>query len=509
MSLLDTFIKWQVGKRVKHIKTWREDPIYFQNKFLKKLIKENSHTEFGKKYNIKNISNYSDFHKKIPIFSYEDFFPWIEKTMKGEEDIITHHGIYEYAKSSGTTNDRSKYIPTPRSYMKRNHREGGLDMLANYIYLNPKTKIYFGSYIAVSGTLNKNNNDNFISGDISALISRSMPWYTKFNMPYKKKLALHPSWSYKSKEIINQSLTRDVRSLVGTSTWMLEMLEYAKEITEAKSLHDVWPNLEVFFHGAVAFAPYKKAFDELFPDKPINYRDVYNSAEGIFAFEDDAESHPRELLLLVDHDVYYEFIEMKDCLPVGNAVPLSDVKIGIEYAMIITTGSGLWRYMIGDTVVFVNISPYRLRIVGRTKYFINAFGEELVASNAEQAIEKASKECGAIVRAFTAAPIFYKKTKTKNISQGAHEWAVEFANQDFNFEKFCKTLDENLREINSDYDSKRIGDVILGAPVVYKIKEGTFRAWMESRGKLGGQHKVPVLSNERKYIDAVLNRSKI
>lgn len=473
---------------------WRDRVEETQSQIFTRILTRAQNTVISQKYNITKDTSYSAFASSVPLFTYDTLFPYIDRMMQGEADVLTKGVVASYAKSSGTTTGRSKYIPTPKNYLKNNHLRGGKDIIAEYLKDNPNSKVPVGKTISITGSITDVEDTPSQAGDISALIIKALPWWTSHTRPYTKDLALHASWPHKAGEIARHTKDADIVSLYGVPTWMLEILELVRKESAERTIHEVWPNLEVFFYGGVAFEPYKKRYDAVI-GKQIEYRGVYNASEGVIAFEDDPYKHKGELLLCTNHDIFYEF------LPVGEekAVPVTEVEKGKRYAVIITTTSGLWRYTIGDVVEFTSTKPYRLRIVGRTTQYMNAFGEEVVAGNAAKAVAYAADKADAEVREFTAAPTF----ETTD-SQGAHEWIFEFIVPPKDMELFKRFLDEKLKELNSDYEAKRDKGVILGEPIIHTVEEGTFRKYLENKGKLGGQNKVPMLSNEREYIKEIL-----
>lgn len=478
---------------------WPDDAYASQARILSSIIEKNKETVFGKEYHLDQVNTYTEFREKVPVFSYENIFPYIERIIAGEKNILTASPVREFSKSSGTTNSRSKYIPTPAAYMKGNHLKASYDMISFYARSHPHTNIFSGKSIVISGSYSQIPNSQFYAGDVSALMMNATPWWTAGAKPYSKELALHPSWPHKAKEIVDKTVDKNVVLIAGTPTWMIEILELAKKKGNVKYIREIWPNIEVFFHGAVAFHPYRKTIEKLVGKESFEFREVYNSSEGYFAFEDDPKNHPGEMLLCTDHDIFYEFMAVENCTPKGGAIPLAEVVPGIHYAMVITTTGGLWRYMIGDVVEFTSTHPYRLKIVGRTTQYLNAFGEEVVADNATQAIKDAATAANCEVQAFTVTPTF-----TVEGSQGAHEWAIEFKTAPRDLKIFAGALDASLRKRNSDYDAKRTGDVILGEPILHIVKQGTFRKHLESKGKLGAQNKVPLLSDDRSYLEEIL-----
>lgn len=480
---------------------WMQSPIKTQEKILQNFLRSNAETVFGKKYSVQDIQTYADFRSSVPVSSYEDIFPYIERMQKGEHAVLTHTVVREYAKSSGTANGRSKFIPTPSEYMANNHLKACRHMIEAYARTHPDTKIFSGKAITIAGSMSPIPGSDALAGDVSALMTRAVPWWTACAKPYSKSLSLHPSWSYKAEKIASATVGAHVVSLFGTPTWMLEILEIVKTKSGAATLGALWKDIEVFFHGAVSFAPYRKTFESLIAKPNMEFREVYNASEGVFAFEDDTINHSGELLLCTDHDIFYEFIPIVDCVPKGEAVSITDVVPDVQYAMLITTGGGLWRYLIGDIIIFTSVAPYRIKIVGRTTQYINAFGEEVIADNAIRALDEAARATGAEVQQFTASPTFEAAP-----AQGAHEWVIEFRTAPLDIEAFAVSLDSALRALNSDYDAKRTGDIILAKPVVHVAPSGTFRAYLEEKGKLGGQNKVPLLSGDRKILEEVLKR---
>ena len=479
---------------------WPNEALETQQKIFREIAVRNRGTSFGKKYNIRSIETYEEFRDRVPTFSYEEIFPYIERMLHGEKNVLTREAVVEYAKSSGTSNGRSKYIPTPNEYMQNNHLKGGYDMVSFYARMHPHTNIFSGKAIAITGSYASIPESAFKAGDISALMVNAAPWWTAGARSYKKSLALLPSWPQKANGIVEKTLDANIVLLGGTPTWMIEILEMAQKKSGVETLRELWPNLEVFFHGAVAFAPYRKTCENLIGKRSFEFREVYNASEGFFAFEDEPVKHPGEMLLCTDHDIFYEFIPVEEGTPSGLAIPLSGVKIDVPYALVITTGGGLWRYIIGDIIVFKSTKPYRLKILGRITQFLNAFGEEVVADNALRAIAEAAQVSGSEVTAFTVAPTFDAKP-----AQGTHEWIIEFRTLPIDVAVFEKTLDEALRRLNSDYDAKRTENIILGKPIMHFAPAGVFHKYMESKGKLGGQHKVTLLSSDRKILEEILS----
>lgn len=478
-----------------------DQPFKTQYEVFYYIIKKTQNTLWGKKYDYKNIKNIKDFQKKVPISTYEDIFPYIEKMMQGEKNVLWPGSIEWFAKSSGTTNNKSKFIPVSKESLKDCHFKGGKHAVSLYLNNFPDSKILQGQSLFIAGSLSPViNGSNIKAGDVSAVLFKNSPrWMYSIRVP-EKEIALLSDWEKKADLIVQKANTYNVASIYGTPTWVVILIEKILNKNNTKSIFDIWPNLEVFFHGAVSFVPYKPIFSKLIKDKNINYVEVYNATEGFFAVQDDM-SLQGEMLLLLDVGIFYEFIPM-DVFGTEKqyAIILQEVKIDKNYAMVISTNGGLMRYVIGDTVKFTNLKPFRIKITGRTKHFINTFGEEVIVENVDQAVQFACKETNAVIKSFTVGPRFMNENKS-----GCHEWIIEFINFPNNQEKFFSLIDENIKKLNSDYEAKRKGDIILGKPIFHIAPEGTFYEWMKKREKLGGQHKIPKLSNDRLYIDEILD----
>lgn len=476
-------------------------PYEVQDEVLKKLIGSARYTEFGQKYAFEDLVNYEDFKKRIPVHTYEQLFPYIERLMRGEQNILWPSEVKWFAKSSGTTNARSKFIPVTSEALEDCHFKGGKDLYSIFINNYPDTKIFSGKGLGVGGSYRVNEYDPTSSshyGDVSAVIMQNLPPWAEFIRTPSLEVALMDNWEEKIEKLARETARVDVTQIAGVPTWTVLLLQHIVELEKKNSILEVWPNLEVFFHGAVAFKPYKNLFKSLIPSDRMKYWETYNASEGFFGIQDQKDSE--DLLLMLDYGVFYEFIPMEELdKEYPDAIALQDVEIGKNYAMVITTNAGLWRYNIGDTIKFTSKSPYRIRISGRTKHFINAFGEEVIIENAETAITAACEQTGAVIDNFTAAPIYLEKSK-----RGGHEWIIEFKIQPTDLSKFSDVLDTTLRKVNSDYDAKRAHDIALVAPIVRSVTSGTFYNWMKRRGKLGGQNKVPRLSNTREFIDEIL-----
>ncbi len=502
MPILNSFFSWVIKKRIHQIELFKEYPHEVQRDVFLRLISDAKNTEFGKKYKFKNIRSYSEFQAQVPFSTYEELYPYIERMMKGEQNILWPSNINWFAQSSGTTNAKSKFIPVSQEAMDESHFSGGKDLLALYVNNNPDSIIFTGKGLSIGGSHKKNPfnlNSNSYYGDVSAVILQNMPLWAKFVRTPSEEVALLDDWEEKLEKIAQETSNENVTSMTGVPTWTLLVLKRILEIKGTSSILDVWPNLEVFFHGAVSFDPYRQLFKELIPSSQVSYVDAYNASEGFFGIQDNPEAN--DMLLMLDYGIYYEFIPMSaNVLSTSQPIPLWEVEVGKNYAMLISTNAGLWRYNIGDTVRFTSTNPYRIKISGRTKHFINAFGEELVIENAEMAIAQSCESLGAIIENFTAGPIYLEKNK-----RGGHEWIIEFITPPSDLKEFTNCLDENLKKINSDYEAKRQKNIALVMPKVHAVKPGTFYKWMKSRGKLGGQNKVPRLSNNRSHIDSILS----
>ncbi len=501
MGLFNTIVTWAMKHRFSQIERFMNNPHEVQSELLQNLLLSARHTEFGQRYDFRSITNYDQFRSRVPVHSYEQFYPYIERLMRGEQNILWPSEVRWFSKSSGTTNARSKFIPVSPEALDNCHFKGGKDLLSIYINNYPDTKIFDGKGLGVGGSHQVNELDPTAAsfyGDVSAVIMQNLPVWAEFIRTPSLQTALMNSWEEKIERMAQEVSKVNVTQIAGVPTWTILLIQRIVELQGKKNILEVWPSLEVFFHGAVAFGPYRALFKSLIPSDSMNYWETYNASEGFFGIQDQKNSE--ELLLMLDYGIYYEFIPVEE-LDKENppALSLEQVQLGKNYAMVISTNSGLWRYNIGDTIKFTSKNPYRIKISGRTKHFINAFGEELIVENAEQAIAKACESTGAVIDNFTAAPVYLQEGK-----KGGHEWIIEFRKKPDDLKTFTKILDDTLRQINSDYDAKRAKDLALIAPIVHSAPEGTFYNWMKKRGKLGGQNKVPRLSNTREYIDDLL-----
>jgi hypothetical protein len=501
MQLLNSILTWVMKKRIHQIELFMKYPHDVQDEVLKKLLATGRDTEFGRLHAFDDLTNHDDFKRRVPVHTYEQIFPFIERTMAGEQNILWPSEVKWFAKSSGTTNARSKFIPVSTEALEECHFKGGKDLLSIYVNNFPDTEIFSGKGLAVGGSLYNNEYDVTSSsryGDVSAVIMQNLPPWAQFIRTPSLEVALMGDWEVKIEKLAAETAKANVTHIAGVPTWTVLLLQRILEVEKKSSVLEVWPNLEVFFHGAVSFAPYRNLFKSLIPKTEMRYWETYNASEGFFGIQDEKNSE--DMLLMLDYGVFYEFIAPEELdKEYPETIGLGEVEIGKNYAMVITTNAGLWRYNIGDTVKFTSIAPYRIRISGRTKHFINAFGEEVIIENAEAAITRACELTGSVIDNFTAAPIYLERSQ-----RGGHEWIIEFKKQPEDMGRFTAILDETLRNINSDYDSKRAHDLALVAPRVHCVAEGTFYRWMKAKGKLGGQNKVPRLSNSREYVDEIL-----
>ena len=473
-------------------------PNEVQNELLHELIKKASKTETGKLYDFKTIKSYNIFKSRVPLCNYDDIELNIERCRKGEQNIFWPSNIKWFAKSSGTTNSKSKFIPLSSEALEDCHYKAGKDMLSLYYNNNEDSQLLTGKSLRLGGSNELYNKNDSYFGDLSSIIIQNLPFWAEFSSTPSNKTSLMPEWETKMKAIVAESISEKVTSLAGVPSWMLVLLQNVLKETKKKTISQVWPDAEVYFHGGVSFKPYRELYKGLFTQKDFRYYEIYNASEGFFGIQD--RNHSDELLLMLDYGIFYEFIPIKgDKEDDSDIIPLSEVALNTNYSIVITTNGGLWRYKIGDTIQFTSLSPYRIQVTGRTKHFINVFGEELIIDNAEKALERVSAKTKSIISNYTAGPIFMEKD-----SQGAHEWIIEFEKEPENLNHFSSLLDEALQEENSDYEAKRYKNMTLHSLKVHKAKKGLFYEWLSKKGKLGGQHKVPRLSNSREILEELL-----
>ncbi len=474
-----------------------------QEQVLKRLITKASYTEWGKKYDYASIKDYTQFCQRVPIQTYEEVKLWVERIRQGEQNLLWPGNTVWFAKSSGTTNDKSKFIPVTSDSIQDTHYRGGKDAVALYLHINPKSHFSTGKSLVLGGSHAPNLNTNHsLVGDLSAILIENMPAIGMYLRVPSKQTALMEHFEPKMEVIARETIDKNVVSLSGVPSWMLVLIKHILEKTGKQTLEQVWPNLEVFFHGGVAFTPYREQYKQVIQKSDMLYVETYNASEGYFATQNDLTDPA--MLLMIDYGVFYEFIPLEELGKENpKIVPLWDVKLNKNYAMVISTSAGLWRYMIGDTIKFTTKNPYKIVITGRTKHFINAFGEELIVDNAEKGLAKACAATGAMITDYSAAPVFMDAN-----AKCRHQWLIEFAKMPDDLDRFAKILDDTLKEINSDYEAKRQNNLALQQLEIIVARKGLFHDWLDRKGKLGGQHKIPRLSNTRTYIEdmLILNR---
>lgn len=496
----NSLFSWFIKKRIHQIDLFKKYPFEVQEEVLQQLINRAAKTEWGLKYDYASITSYTEYNKNVPLTDYGVLEPYVKRLLKNEQNLLWASDVKWFAKSSGTMRAKSKFIPVSKESLEECHYKGGKDLLSLYYNQIPDRKLYKGKHLVLGGSaeINYLNSDSYL-GDLSAIILKNMPWWAEIRRTPAKEIALMSEWEEKIEKLAQSTINEDIYILAGVPSWTLVLCNRILEITGKTHLREVWPNLELFMHGGVHFEPYREQFERLIPFDDMNYVETYNASEGFFGIQDDFQIN--ELLLMLDYGVFFEFIPMDEYKGVDseNVIPLQDVKRDVNYAMVISTNAGLWRYIIGDTIRFTSTNPYRFKITGRTKSFINAFGEELVVENAERAIRKACVATGAEIAEYTAAPIYME-----NGSGGGHEWLIEFKREPDSLANFSKVLDDTLKQLNSDYEAKRSADLSLQFPIIRLAASGLFEQWLKSKGKLGGQHKVPRLCNDRDLIDEVL-----
>ncbi len=500
MEIINTVAAWFLKKRIHQIGLFVENPHEVQHEWFRTLIARAIDTDWGRKYNYADIVDYEDFCRKVPISYYDDLKPFIEQARSGDYDVLWPGRIRWFAKSSGTTNDKSKFIPVSEESLEECHYKGGKDMLAFYYRNFPDSTLLNGKAIGVAGSSHpdqKGDQDSFV-GDLSAILMNNLPLWAHITKTPQLSVALMENWDEKVNLIASHTINDDVRLISGVPSWMLVILRKVLEMSGKQYINDVWPNFELVVHGGVSFKPYQKQFAALF-NRPVNYLEVYNASEGFFGVQDSPDRD--DMLLMLDYGVFYEFITLEDLeAQNGNTLRVSEVSLGVNYAMIISTNAGLWRYVIGDTVVFTSLKPYRIKITGRTSSYINVVGEELMVNNADKAIENACSHTHSVIKEYTAAP-FYDENGTPI----RHQWLIEFDVAPADLEYFCHVFDTSLRAANSDYEAKRYNDMILQAPMLTVLSENTFLRWLKAKGRVGGQYKIPRLSNSRQILEEILS----
>lgn len=498
MAFINTILGLFTQKRLAQIDYFKANPLKVQRECLQELLSRAATTEYGKKYDFSSILTTEQYKERLPIVHYEDISGYVRRMMEGENNLLWPEEIGWFAKSSGTTDAKSKFIPVSPSSLEDCHFRGGKDVIAIFNRLYPDAGVFSGKTLALGGSSEvSKTNTHCQYGDLSAILISNTPfWVNRMKTP-EASIMLMNNWEEKIEKICETTIKEDVRCLAGVPSWFLTVINKILEKTSKNNLHEVWPNLELFIHGGISFTPYREQYNRLLPDPKMKYLETYNASEGFFGLQDDPNDS--SMLLMLDYGVYYEFMPTSE---LGKSNPhtvlLEDVKTGVNYALIISTNSGLWRYMIGDTIQFTSTKPYKFKITGRTKLFINAFGEEVIIDNATEALNFACRETGADIYEFTAAPIFMGEGK-----RGAHEWLIEFKNPPADIEQFADLLDSQIQKLNSDYEAKRM--LSLERLHIQIARPNLFNDWLKEKGKLGGQHKVPRLWNDRTHIDELLS----
>ncbi len=503
MKILSPAISGLARLRLSSIEEWMSDPHAAQYKVWQDLVSAGQFTKFGRKYNFSSIQSIADFKSQIPVHTYEELKPYIERMMTGEENVLWNTPVTWFAKSSGTTSDKSKFIPVSQESLKDNHYKGSKDVLTLYYAKNPESDLLTGKSLVIGGSHQISQlNEEIQYGDLSAVVLQNSPFWSNWIRTPDLSIALMDEWESKIEKLAEQTISETVTSMAGVPTWLIVLLRRILEITGKEKIIDVWPQLELYMHGGVSFVPYRQQFEKLI-GAPIKYLEMYNASEGFFAAQDDVQEEG--MLLMMDHGIFYEFMPVEEF---GKAYPttlqLDQVETDRNYALVITTNGGLWRYIIGDTIRFISLDPFRIKVAGRLTHYINAFGEEVIVENTDKAIAAASEKTGAIVNDYTAAPVYFSDD-----GNGAHEWLIEFEEEPSELETFVHFLDETLKSINSDYEAKRYKNIALRLPVVHPVKKNTFKNWLSKKGKVGGQHKVPRLNNDRTILEQVKDLSGI
>jgi hypothetical protein len=496
MAIIPSIINWLNIKRISQIELFKKYPFETQQETLYQLLGKAATTEWGRKYDYSSIASIREFQSRFPVQTYEDIIPYVERLRKGETNLLWPGEIKWFAKSSGTTSTKSKFIPMSLEALEDCHYRAAKDILVIYTMQKPETRIFYGKSLTLGGShkMNQFSNDS-LYGDLSAILIENAPFWVEIIRTPKQKIALLEDFEEKLELITRSTINENVTNISGVPSWYLVLIKQILAFTGKSNLLDVWPNLEVFFHGGISFTPYREQFKKLINGDQMNYMETYNASEGFFGIQDDPGK--RDMLLMLDYGIFYEFIPAdtinSDSPPVYT---IGEVETGVNYAIIISTNGGLWRYMMGDTIVFTCLNPFRFRISGRTKHFINVFGEEVIIDNADKALESACKVTGAVMAEYTAGPVFMNLS-----SKGSHEWIIEFEKEPSDLNLFIDNLDTSLQSVNSDYEAKRFKDLNLVKPLVRSVPKGTFNRWLKGKNKLGGQNKVPRLSNTREYIE--------
>lgn len=501
MKILSPAISRLARLRLNRIDRFIQSPVQTQEQVFHDLLSQAQYTEYGKKYQFEKIYRIADYKRQVPLTDYESLKPYIQRIMEGEQNLLWNTPIRWFAKSSGTTSDKSKFIPVSQESLHECHYRSGRDVLTLYYHNFPESDLLTGKALVIGGShqVNQLGEESFY-GDLSAVILQNMPFYGQLVKTPELSIALMDEWEAKIERIAQATIAENVTSIAGVPTWTVVLIRRILEITGKATLTEVWPNLELYIHGGVSFVPYAQQFRQLIPSPLMRYQETYNASEGFFAAQ-DLLLHNEGLLLFLNHGIFYEFMPVEELdAAEPRTIQLNEVETGRNYAVVISTNGGLWRYMLGDTVEFTTLKPFRIKVTGRTRFFINAFGEEVIVDNADKAVAEAARCTGAIINDYTAAPVYFSDG-----GNGAHEWLIEFATPPSDIEAFTDILDRTLQSLNSDYEAKRYKDIAMRRPLLKVLPAGTFTAWLKQSDKLGGQHKVPRLSNDRRYIEGILS----
>lgn len=497
MKLLSPTISRLFKMRYWHIEQWMQNPIAAQRNVLQHIVTHAQYTEIGRKFGLTKLFSIRDFKNTIPLHEYTDTAPYIQRMMQGEENILWNTPIDWFAKSSGTTNAKSKFIPISEESLYDCHYEAAKDALSLYFNFNTESNLIGGKGLVLGGSHQINEQENSIRyGDLSAVLLQNAPFWGQWIRTPELSIALLDEWETKIEQLAVSTIKENVTSIAGVPTWTLVLLKRILEITQKQNIKEVWPNLELYIHGGVSFTPYKQQFEALM-GSPIYYQEIYNASEGFFAAQDNLQEEG--MLLLLDHGIFYEFMPLEEYGKANaKTIGLDKVQKGVNYVIVITTNGGLWRYIVGDTIAFTSLNPFRIKVIGRVKHFINAFGEELMVDNADKALAHACEVTQSSIIDYTAAPIYFGEN-----NNGAHEWCIAFEQEPKSIEAFAYELDEALKTTNSDYEAKRYKNIALSMPTIHAVSKNVFHEWLAKKGKLGGQHKVPRLSNNREVIEEI------
>ncbi|SFU50792.1 GH3 auxin-responsive promoter [Pustulibacterium marinum] len=495
IPIFNSIASWFLKKRIHQIELFIKYPQEVQTEILDELLYTAQDTLYGSQYGFSGIKNYDQFKNNVPLTTYEDFEPYIERSRKGEANVFWSSEINWFAKSSGTTNAKSKFIPVSEESLNECHYKASKDLLCMYLNNNENSELFLGKSLRLGGSKQLYEDNGTVFGDLSAILIDNMPLWAEFSSTPSSKVSLMSEWETKIEAILEETMQENVTSLAGVPSWMLVLLNRVIERSGKSSILEVWENLEVYFHGGVSFTPYADQYQKIIPNGNFRYYEIYNASEGFFAIQDTNDS--KELLLMLDYGIFYEFIPMDTYgTPNQKVIPLEQVELGKNYAVVITTNAGLWRYIIGDTIRFTSLSPYRVKVTGRTKHHINVFGEELIIENTEEALKEVCKRTNSEIIEYTVGPVFMEGSE-----KGAHEWIIEFKTQPNSLPEFMDLLDKKLMQLNSDYEAKRYKNITLNPPKFTLARKNLFYDWLKQNGKLGGQHKIPRLSNSRTYIE--------